>query len=142
MNNFTFCNPTKIIFGRGMIARLAREIPADKKIMITFGGGSVCRNGVYEQVTAALAGRNYIEFWGIEPNPKVETLRRAVEQCRAEGVDFLLAVGGGSVLDGTKLIASAVHYEGLGADSHGSRQGSRAALCIGDDAPRNGLRDE
>ena len=112
MNNFTFCNPTKIIFGRGMIARLAREIPADKKIMITFGGGSVRRNGVYEQVTAALAGRDYIEFWGIEPNPKVETLRCSVEQCRAEGVDFLLAVGGGSVLDGTKLIASAVHYDG------------------------------
>lgn len=112
MNNFTFCNPTKIIFGRGTIARLAREIPADKKIMITFGGGSVRRNGVYEQVTAALAGRDYVEFWGIEPNPKVETLRRAVEQCRAEGVEFLLAVGGGSVLDGTKLIASAVHYDG------------------------------
>ena len=112
MNNFSFCNPTKILFGRGQIARLAREIPADKKIMITFGGGSVRRNGVYEQVTAALAGRDYIEFWGIEPNPKVETLRRAVEQCRAEGVEFLLAVGGGSVLDGTKLIASAVYYYG------------------------------
>lgn len=112
MNNFSFCNPTKILFGRGQIARLAREIPADKKIMITFGGGSVRRNGVYEQVTAALAGRDYIEFWGIEPNPKVETLRRAVEQCRAEGVEFLLAVGGGSVLDGTKLIASAVYYDG------------------------------
>ncbi|MBR2419324.1 MAG: iron-containing alcohol dehydrogenase, partial [Rikenellaceae bacterium] len=112
MNNFSFCNPTKILFGRGMIARLAREIPADKKIMITFGGGSVRRNGVYEQVVEALKGRDYIEFWGIEPNPKVETLRRAVEQCRAEGVEFLLAVGGGSVLDGTKLIASAVHYDG------------------------------
>lgn len=112
MNNFSFCNPTKILFGRGMIARLAREIPADKKIMITFGGGSVRRNGVYEQVIEALKGRDYIEFWGIEPNPKVETLRRAVEQCRAEGVEFLLAVGGGSVLDGTKLIASAVYYDG------------------------------
>ena len=112
MNNFTFCNPTKIIFGRGQIARLAREIPADKKIMITFGGGSVRRNGVYEQVIAALEGRDYVEFWGIEPNPKVETLRLAIEQCRKEGVEFLLAVGGGSVLDGTKLIASAVHYGG------------------------------
>lgn len=112
MNNFSFCNPTKILFGRGMIARLAREIPADKKIMITFGGGSVRRNGVYEQVIEALKERDYIEFWGIEPNPKVETLRRAVEQCRAEGVEFLLAVGGGSVLDGTKLIASAVYYDG------------------------------
>lgn len=112
MNNFTFCNPTKILFGRGMIARLAREIPVDKKIMITFGGGSVRRNGVYEQVISTLEGRDYVEFWGIEPNPKVETLRLAIEQCRKEGVEFLLAVGGGSVLDGTKLIASAVHYEG------------------------------
>ena len=112
MENFIFRNPTKLIFGKGMIARLAEEIPAGVKIMVTFGGGSVKRNGVYEQVVAALAGRDYIEFWGIEPNPKIETLRKAVEQCKREGVGFLLAVGGGSVLDGTKLIAAAVHYDG------------------------------
>ena len=112
MENFIFQNPTKLIFGKGMIARLAKEIPAGVKIMVTFGGGSVKRNGVYEQVTAALAGRDYIEFWGIEPNPKIETLRKAVEQCKREGVDFLLSVGGGSVLDGTKLIAAAVRYDG------------------------------
>ena len=102
MYNFTFCNPVKLIFGRGTIAQLAKEIPLDKKIMITFGGGSVRRNGVYEQVTKALAAHNCIEFWGIEPNPKIETLRKAIEKCREEKVDFLLAVGGGSVLDGTK----------------------------------------
>lgn len=107
-----FQNPTKLIFGKGMIARLATEIPVGVKIMVTFGGGSVKKNGVYEQVTAALAGRDYIEFWGIEPNPKIETLRKAVAQCKREGVDFLLSVGGGSVLDGTKLIAAAVRYDG------------------------------
>ena len=112
MYNFTFCNPVKLIFGRGTIAQLAKEIPLDKKIMITFGGGSVRRNGVYEQVTKALAAHNRIEFWGIEPNPKIETLRKAIEKCREEKVDFLLAVGGGAVLDGTKLIAAAVNYQG------------------------------
>ena len=112
MENFIFQNPTKLIFGKGMIARLATEIPVGVKIMVTFGGGSVKKNGVYEQVTAALAGRDYIEFWGIEPNPKIETLRKAVAQCKREGVDFLLSVGGGSVLDGTKLIAAAVRYDG------------------------------
>lgn len=112
MENFIFRNPTKLIFGKGMIARLSKEIPEGKKIMVTFGGGSVKKNGVYDQVVEALRGRDYIEFWGIEPNPKVETLRKAIEICRKEGVDFLLSVGGGSVLDGTKLIAAAVRYDG------------------------------
>lgn len=80
--------------------------------MVTFGGGSVKNNGVYDQVVEALRGYDYVEFWGIEPNPKVETLRKAVEQCKKEGVDFLLAVGGGSVLDGTKLIAAGTLYDG------------------------------
>ena len=107
MNNFIFQNPTKLIFGKGQIARLSKELPKGRKILVTFGGGSVKKNGVYEQVTAALEGFDYQEFWGIEPNPKVETLRKAVEICKRDGVDFLLAVGGGSVLDGTKLIAAA-----------------------------------
>ncbi len=112
MNNFIFQNTTKLIFGKGMIARLAKEIPAGKKVMITFGGGSVKENGVYNQVKAAMAGRDYVEFWGIEANPAVETLRKAVELGRKEKVDFLLAVGGGSVLDGTKLIGGGLCYEG------------------------------
>ena len=78
MNNFTFQNPVKLIFGKGSIAKLAKEIPADKKIMVTFGGGSVKKNGVYDQVVAALKGRDFVEFWGIEPNPKIETLRKAI----------------------------------------------------------------
>lgn len=111
MNNFVFQNPTKLIFGKGQIARLAKELPRDKKILVTFGGGSVKRNGVYDQVKAALEGFDHLEFWGIEPNPKVETLRKAVEICKREGVGFLLAVGGGSTLDGTKLIAAAAMIE-------------------------------
>ena len=112
MKNFSFRNPTKLIFGKGTIARLADEIPAGSKIMVTFGGGSVKKNGVYEQVVNALRGMDFIEFWGIEPNPKIETLRRAVDICKHDNIDFLLSVGGGSVLDGTKLIAAAVCYPG------------------------------
>ena len=112
MNNFTFQNPTKLIFGQDTICKLSKEIPQDKKIMITFGGGSVKSNGVYAQVAEALKGHNTVEFWGIEPNPKVETLREAVALGKSEGVDFILAVGGGSVLDGTKLISAAIPYDG------------------------------
>ena len=112
MNNFTYCNPTRLVFGRGTIARLAEFIPADRRLMITFGGGSVRRNGVYDQVARALEGRDWVEFWGIEPNPSVETVREAVALGREHGVDFLLAVGGGSVIDGTKLIAAGLRYEG------------------------------
>lgn len=106
MQNFLFQNPVKLIFGQGQIARLKCEIPLDRRIMITFGGGSVRHNGVYEQVKEALKEHYTVEFWGIEPNPTVETLRKAVELGKAERVDFLLAVGGGSVIDGTKLIAA------------------------------------
>lgn len=112
MNNFTFCNPTRLIFGKGTIARLADEIPADARIMMTYGGGSIRRNGVYDQVMAALRGRSVVEFGGIEPNPEYATLVRAIELARVEGVDFLLAVGGGSVIDGTKFIATGLKYEG------------------------------
>ena len=112
MENFIFKNPTKLIFGKGMIARLPKEIPEGSKVMVTFGGGSVKKNGVYRQVVEALEGYDYTEFWGIEPNPKVETLRKAVDRCKDEKIDFLLAVGGGSVLDGTKLIAAGALYDG------------------------------
>ncbi len=112
MNNFIFQNPTRLIFGKGMIAELSRVIPTDKRIMITFGGGSVKKNGVYEQVIQALKGHNYVEFWGIEPNPAIETLRKAIILGKEKKVDFLLAVGGGSVLDGTKLISAGLKYDG------------------------------
>ena len=112
MDNFVFQNPTKLIFGKGMIASLSKEIPLDKKIMVTFGGGSVKKNGVYDAVKSALVNHNYIEFWGIEPNPSIETLRKAIALGKENKVDFLLAVGGGSVIDGTKLISAGLCYDG------------------------------
>ena len=112
MNNFSFQNPTRLIFGDGMIASLSKEIPAGKKIMVTFGGGSVKKNGVYDQVIKALEGRIVTEFRGIEANPTIETLRKAIALGKEKQIDFLLAVGGGSVLDGTKLISSGLLYDG------------------------------
>ncbi len=111
MYNFTFQNPTKLIFGRGQIAQITNELPKGTKIMVTMGGGSIKANGVYDQVIEALKEFDYIEFWGIEPNPRVETLRKAIALGKAEGVGFLLAVGGGSVVDGTKLISAAIPSE-------------------------------
>lgn len=110
MRNFDFVNPTRLVFGKGTITRLADLIPADKKIMITFGGGSIKSNGVYDQVKEALKNHNCVEFWGIEPNPKYETLLKAIKLGRDEKIDMLLAVGGGSVIDGTKFIAAAIPY--------------------------------
>ncbi len=115
MNNFNFYNPVKILFGKGKIAELSKNIPADAKILMTYGGGSIHKNGVYDQVKAALKGFNVVEFSGIEPNPHYETLMKAVEVVKSEKIDFLLAVGGGSVLDGTKFIAAAALYEGESA---------------------------
>lgn len=112
MRNFTYHNPTKIVFGKGSIAKLAELVPQDQTILLTYGGGSIKRNGVYDQVMAALGERKVLSFGGIEPNPCYETLMQAVALARAEGAGFLLAVGGGSVLDGTKFIAAAVKYEG------------------------------
>ena len=111
MNNFIFQNPTKLVFGKGQISRLTELLPENINLMLTFGGGSVTKNGVYDQVKKALKGRNYIEFWGIEPNPRVETLRKAIQLGRENNINYLLAVGGGSVLDGTKLIAAGIADE-------------------------------
>jgi NADP-dependent alcohol dehydrogenase len=112
MLNFEFQNPTKILFGKGQIATLNKEIPQDAKVLMTYGGGSIKTNGVYEQVIAALGSRTIIEFGGIEPNPSYETLMKAVEIMRTESIDFVLAVGGGSVIDGTKFLVAAVDYAG------------------------------
>ena len=112
MTNFIFQNPTKIIFGKGTISQLKEEIPIDKKVLITFGGGSVKTNGVYNQVIDSLKNHNFIEFWGIEANPDINTLRKAIEIGKKENCNFVLAVGGGSVVDGSKLIASGILYEG------------------------------
>ena len=112
MYNFQFKNPVKILFGKGQIAKISRELPSEARIMLTYGGGSIFKNGVYDQVKKETTGLQMIEFGGIEPNPKYETLMKAVEICKKENVNYLLSVGGGSVLDGTKFIAAAVLYEG------------------------------
>lgn len=112
MDNFIFQNPTRVIFGKGQIAALKDELHANARVLVTYGGGSILRNGVMEQVRKALAGRSVVEFGGIEPNPAYETLMEAVKLAKAEKIDYLLAVGGGSVVDGTKFIAAALKFEG------------------------------
>jgi len=112
MNNFDFYNPTKILFGKGKINEIKQEIPQDAKVLVTYGGGSIKRNGVYDQVAEALQSFNWTEFGGIEPNPRYETCMKAVKKVKEENIDFLLAVGGGSVYDGTKFISAATHFEG------------------------------
>ncbi|WP_439883199.1 iron-containing alcohol dehydrogenase [Pontibacter sp. MBLB2868] len=112
MNNFTFYNPVKILFGKGQIAAIKDEIPAGARVMITYGGGSIKKNGVYDQVIEALKAHTVLEFEGIEPNPHYETLMQAVDIAKRQKIDFVLAVGGGSVIDGTKFIVAAMAYEG------------------------------
>ncbi|MBI4875481.1 MAG: iron-containing alcohol dehydrogenase [Acidobacteria bacterium] len=131
MENFVYRNPVKVLFGRGQIAGIGAEIPAGAKILLTYGGGSIKTNGVYDQVRAALAGRPVAEFGGIEPNPRYETLMRAVELVRAEGIGFLLSAGGGSVLDGTKFISAAAHFEGDPWDILAQHAPVRRAVPLG-----------
>ncbi len=116
MLNFELYNPVNYVFGKGQIAKLTDLVPSNTKILIAYGGGSIFKNGVYDQVKAALPNHNIIEFGGIEPNPRFETLMKAVEIIRAEKIGFILAVGGGSVIDGVKFISAAVNFEGDEAD--------------------------
>ena len=109
---FSFENTTRIHFGEGQIAKVAADIPKDKKVLVTYGGGSIKKNGVYDQVATALKDHQWGEFSGIEPNPQFDTLMKAVELIRQNEYDYLLAVGGGSVVDGTKFISAAVGYQG------------------------------
>lgn len=112
MLDFTFHNPTRILFGKNRIKDMASEIPPGSRVMITYGGGSIIKTGVMDEIKAALTGFSVSEFGGIEPNPTYETLMTCVERINAEGIDFILAAGGGSVIDGTKFIAAAARYEG------------------------------
>ncbi|MCP8969820.1 iron-containing alcohol dehydrogenase [Ectobacillus ponti] len=115
MLNFAFHNPTKLIFGKGQLAQLKTEVPKHgKKVLLTYGGGSIKRNGLYDQVIGLLEeiGAEVYELSGIEPNPRISTVRKGVQMCKEHGIDFLLAVGGGSVIDGTKAIAAGAKYEG------------------------------
>lgn len=112
MYNFEYQNPVKIIFGKGEIKKVGENIPKEVKILLTYGGGSIFKNGVYDQVMASIKGFEVIEFGGIEPNPHYETLMKAVEIVKKEKITFLLSVGGGSVLDGTKFIAATALFTG------------------------------
>ncbi len=112
MQNFEFHNPTRIVFGQQTIGKLAGLLPESARVLILLGGGSARANGTLDEVKTALGQRHVQEFSGIEPNPSFETLMQAVEQVRRDKLDFLLAVGGGSVIDGTKFVAAAVPFEG------------------------------
>ena len=112
MLNFEFYNPVNLVFGKGQIDKLSKLVPQNAKILLAYGGGSIFNNGVYSQVTEALKGYDITEFGGIEPNPRFETLMKAVEVIRDKKLDFILAVGGGSVIDGVKFISAAAKFEG------------------------------
>ena len=112
MQNFEFFNPTRIVFGAGTVAALSHLVPRTARVLVLYGGASAEKTGTLAEVRTALGERVVQEFGGIEPNPSYETLMRAVEQVRAEKLDFLLAVGGGSVIDGAKFVAAAAHHEG------------------------------
>ncbi len=112
MLNFDFHNPTRIAFGDDSVPKLGKLVPAAARVLILYGGESAEKNGTLDAVRAALGARAFVEFGGIEPNPRFETLMQAVETARRENVDFLLAVGGGSVIDGTKFVAAAIPYKG------------------------------
>jgi len=112
MKNFEFKNPTKIIFGEGEINKIAMEIPADARVLLLYGGGSIKKNGIYEQVKTALATFEIEEFGGIPANPEYAVLKEALEVIKEKKITFLLAVGGGSVIDGTKFLSSAAVYQG------------------------------
>ncbi|WP_166384994.1 iron-containing alcohol dehydrogenase [Polaribacter sp. 11A2H] len=112
MNNFELKNPTKIIFGKDTIKQLESEIPKDAKVLLLYGGGSIKKNGIYEQVKKALTKVDVVEFGGIPANPEYATLMEALQVIKEENITYLLAVGGGSVIDGTKFLSAAALFEG------------------------------
>lgn len=132
MLNFSFANSTRIHFGEGQIKAIAKEIPTDAKVLLLYGGGSIKSNGIYDQLTAVLVNHSVVEFSGIEPNPSYETLMKAQPLITEHQVDYILAVGGGSVIDGAKFIAAAACYEGDDPwDIIAKGQRIKAALSIG-----------
>lgn len=112
MLNFTFKNQTEILFGKGQISEVPARLPANAKVLFLYGGGSIKKNGIYDQVVNALKDAEVFEFSGVEPNPSYETLIKAVDVARTNEVNFILAVGGGSVIDGAKFVAAAHNFDG------------------------------
>jgi NADP-dependent alcohol dehydrogenase len=113
---FTYVNPTLIHFGQGQISAISQAIPTDQKVLVIYGGGSIKKNGVYDQVVSALTDHQWVEFSGVEANPTKETLDKAVAIVKEQDIDFILPVGGGSVIDGSKYVAAAAKYDGDGWD--------------------------
>jgi len=128
---FSYLNKTRIQFGQGQVASIKALIPIDQKVLLIYGFGSIKKNGVYDQVLDALNGHEYFEFSGVEANPTVETLDKAVALAKEQDVDFILAVGGGSVIDGAKYVAAACHYDGDGWDILEAKHKVSSALPIG-----------
>lgn len=112
MLNFELYNPTKLVFGKGQIEKLSELVPKGAKILLAYGGGSIFKNGIHQQVIDNLKGFEIVEFSGIEPNPHFETLMKAVAIIKEQNINFILAVGGGSVIDGVKFISAAVNFDG------------------------------
>lgn len=131
MNNFEFYNPVKVVFGKGQIEKLSTLVPQRKKTMLIYGGGSIKDNGIYDQVVTALGERDVIEFSGIGPNPTYEKCIEAIETAKSSGVEFLLAVGGGSVIDATKFIAAGISFEGDPWDMLSKRETSPKVMPFG-----------
>lgn len=129
--SFTYHNPTQIHFGTDSFSHLKDLLPANARILLLYGGGSIKRNGVYDEVVQALGGHHWAEFGGVEANPTLETLTRAVALVREQSLDFILAVGGGSVCDGAKFVACAARYEGDGWDIVSGRHVVTEALPVG-----------
>lgn len=116
MYNFSFYNPTRIFFGQNQLENINNQVPQHAKVLITFGGGSAVKSGLTQSVKTVLGNRKVLEFGGIEPNPRYETLMKCAEIVKNENIDFIIAVGGGSVIDGTKFICLAAHYPGDARD--------------------------
>lgn len=128
---FSYVNPTLIQFGQEQIASLIDLIAKDQKVLVVYGGGSIKKNGVYDQVAAALEGFDWVEFSGVGANPTIEVLDQAVKICKEQGIDFVLGVGGGSVIDGVKYIAASAVYDGEGWDIPTGKHTITSALPIG-----------
>ncbi|MBS3797086.1 MULTISPECIES: iron-containing alcohol dehydrogenase [unclassified Pseudoalteromonas] len=131
MLNFEFKNTTEILFGQGQVKQISARLAPSDKILFLYGGGSIKKNGVYDDVVNALEGFDFVEFAGVEPNPTYETLSEALNVVKAHNISFILAVGGGSVIDGAKYIAAAAHYEGDGWDILVNGAEVKSALPIG-----------
>ncbi|WP_409423818.1 iron-containing alcohol dehydrogenase [Pseudoalteromonas sp. RW-H-Ap-1] len=128
---FSYVNPTLIQFGQQQIASLTDLIAKDQKVLVVYGGGSIKKNGVYDQVAAALEGFDWVEFSGVGANPTIEVLDQAVKICKEQDIDFVLGVGGGSVIDGVKYIAASAVYDGEGWDIPTGKHIITSALPIG-----------